>query len=82
MPLLESYTINIFLQRFPGHVWGRSECCFPFATYFLKLFQFQNDKNYLYWPYTIILAYMIILISQTGNPTQLFHSARLFETAE
>ena len=33
-------------------------------------------KNYLYWPY------MIILISKTGNPTRLFHSARLFETAE
>ena len=28
-----------------------------------------------YWAYTIILAYMIILISKTGNPARLFHSA-------
>ena len=41
-----------------------------------------NGKNYLYWPYTIILAYMIILISKTDNPTRLFHSARLFGIAE
>ena len=33
-----------------------------------------NGKNYLYWPYTIILVYTIILISKTGNPTRLFHN--------
>ena len=41
-----------------------------------------NGKNYFYWPNMIILAYMIILISKTDNPTRLFHSARLFGSAE
>ena len=40
------------------------------------------DENSVYWPYTIILAYMIILISKMGNPTRLFHTAQLFESAE
>ena len=30
------------------------------------------DETSVYWPYTIILVYTIILISKTGNPTQLF----------
>ena len=46
------------------------------------IFQFQNDKNYLYWPYTIISAYTIILISKTDKPTRLFHTVQLFGTAE
>ena len=29
--------------------------------------------TYSYWPYTIILAYTIILTSKTDNPTRLFH---------
>ena len=33
---------------------------------------FKIDENWVYWPYTIILVYTIILISKTGNPTRLF----------
>ena len=33
---------------------------------------FKIDENSVYWPYTIILVYTIILISKTGNPTRLF----------
>ena len=47
-----------------------------------RLFQFQNDKNYLYWPCTIIWGCTIILISKTDNPTRLFHTVQLFGTLE
>ena len=45
-------------------------------------FNFKIDKKYLYWPYTIIVAYTIILIPKTDNPTRLFHATQLFGTAE
>ena len=45
-------------------------------------FQIKTQITEIRRPYTIILAYMIILISKMGNPTRLFHTAQLFESAE
>ena len=45
-------------------------------------FQIKTQITEIRRAYTIILAYMIILISKMGNPTRLFHTAQLFESAE
>ena len=98
MPLLESYTIILFPDVSRQHLNAKSSIfckqpisfqkCQNCAIFVLKFpidndySNFKIDENSVNWPYTIILAYMIILISKTGNPTRLFHSARLFETAE
>ena len=98
MPLLESYMIILFPEVSRQHLNAKSSIfckqpisfqkCQNCAIFVLKFpidndySNFKIDENSVNWPYTIILAYMIILISKTGNPTQLFHTAQLFETAE
>ena len=74
MLLLGSYTINILGQKFcsPWNLFRIADL--HFVWFFQNLFTIRVSSTELkvYWPYTIILVYTIILISKTGNPTRLF----------